>query len=365
MALAVALRRAGMHSVVWERAPVLREIGAGLLLTPNALWILDRLGLLGRALTAGRPVKTWRILDRRGAVLQTFARRGEPFSLSIARSAIQELLCAEVTPETLRLDHEVAGIEPSADGKMVALRSAHGDRSEAQIVIAADGVHSFARTAWFGAEAPRDCSYVGWRALVDHVPAAWAGGLITESWADGCRFGIAPISVGRSYWYATENARPGWTVAPGQRKAHLLAKFDRWHDPICALIDATAEEAILFSPIADHPRLRSWQRKGVALLGDAAHAMTPNLGQGAAMALEDAWVLAECLTSDGCGEKALAQYERHRRGRTSWVSWQSRQVGRMIQLEHPWLCCARDNALRWMPDALGALALSPVFNFRA
>ena len=93
--------------------------------------------------------------------------------------------------------------------------------------------------------------------------------------------------------------------------------------------------------------------------------LTSNLGQGAAMALEDASVLAKCLQASGCNHAALEQYERIRKSRASFVVWQSRQVGKMIQLEHPVLTAARDGVLRLMPDWIGVRALSPIFNFRA
>jgi 2-polyprenyl-6-methoxyphenol hydroxylase-like FAD-dependent oxidoreductase len=363
LALALALQRFALPATVCERAPELREVGAGILLTPNASWVLHRLGLLPQAAARGLVLKSWQILDRAGRVLQTFRFGGEnASSISITRSALQQTLQEAIAPGKLRLGWEAVAVAPSRDGN--AVHFAHGESLSASVVVGADGGKSVIGARHFSVSPPRRHGYVGWRALVDHVPAGWGDGLVSESWAEGCRFGIAPVGGDRCYWYATENTAPGWSLPAGERRSHLLKKFARWHRPVCDLIAATSEEDILLSDIVDRPPARRWQRGGVALLGDAAHLMTPNLGQGAAMALEDAWVLAQCLAQDGLCDRALERYERRRRPRATAIARLSTLVGRMIQLEQPLLWRLRNLALRCSPDRLGALALGPVFNFR-
>ncbi len=251
----------------------------------------------------------------------------------------------------------------TADESMT-VTSGHGVTLSADLLVGADGGNSVVRAAIGDARTPRVLGYVGWRGLVSQVPIEWNDGRISESWGDGGRFGIAPVAAGRTYWYATENAPAGWNVPVEKRKAHLLKRFRNWHAPVCDLIAATQDDDILLSPISEQRALRSWHRGSATLLGDAAHLMSPNLGQGAAMALEDAWVLAECLREDGCGGTALLRYEKLRKRRISFTVWLSRQVGRLIQMEHPALMLARDTALRLTPDWIGACTLAPVFNFR-
>jgi 2-polyprenyl-6-methoxyphenol hydroxylase-like FAD-dependent oxidoreductase len=365
LALAIALQRNGTTAVIWERAQGLREIGAGLLLTPNAVWILKRLGVFDQTCRAGMVVSRWEILNRSGKVLQHFRQSGDSPSISLTRSAFQQLLLAELSPEAVLLDHEVRGVTcAAADGSM-AVTSTHGVTATADLLVGADGGNSAVRTVVADARLPRVLGYVGWRGLVNCVPDGWESGRITESWGNGGRFGIAAVAAGRTYWYATENAAAGWTVSVEKRKAHLLNRFQNWHDPVCDLIAATNDDDILLSPISEHWPVRSWHRESATLLGDAAHLMTPNLGQGAAMALEDGWVLAECIREHGCGGTALLRYEKLRKHRTSRVVWLSRQIGRLIQFQHPALTMTRDVALRLTPDWLGAWALRPVFNFRA
>jgi len=365
LALALALDRHGISATVCERAPELREIGAGLLLTPNASWVLHRLGLLEEIREQARVARSWQILDSHGRPLQHFAAGGDENapSLSITRAALQTLLCRQLKPNVLRLGYEAMAIEDTGVRDQPAVSFTNGRVISAKIIVGADGGRSIIRRNWFDPSPLQIHRYVGWRALVPDIPDDWCDGLITESWAEGCRFGIAPVEHDRTYWYATENITAEWK-SPVGKKAHLLEKFRGWHEPIRHLIEATPEKNILLSDIADHPIRPIWQRDRITLLGDAAHLMTPNLGQGAAMALEDAWVLARCLAEFGLSDTALSLYQKLRWKRNSAVAWQSRHVGGMIQLENPAAWRLRNLALRCTPDSLGNWALSSVFGFR-
>lgn len=153
----------------------------------------------------------------------------------------------------------------------------------------------------------------------------------------------------------------------GERKTRLQRLFAGWHAPVAGLIEATPEGEILLNDIGTLPLLPRWHDPAgrVALLGDAAHAMTPNLGQGAATALEDAWTLAQCLARHGgLGSGALRDYARRRRGRTRWLAWQSRLLGRVIQLDGRLGPAVRDTLLRATPDVLGTWSLAPVFGYK-
>jgi 2-polyprenyl-6-methoxyphenol hydroxylase-like FAD-dependent oxidoreductase len=244
------------------------------------------------------------------------------------------------------------------------VRAENSFSASANLIIGADGARSIVRRLVFDALPPRRLDYVGWRGMVNWVPEKWKSGRISETWGDGGRFGIAPVSDTRTYWYATENVPEHWSVPSEKRKAHLLTRFRSWHAPICELIDRTPDESILLSDISELAFLKSWCSGAVALLGDAAHLMTPNLGQGAAMALEDAWILAECFGKSGVTPEALVRYEERRRPRARRIVWQSRQVGRLIQIQGRALSSLRNVGLRLLPDFIGKLALAPVFNFR-
>src|SRR5262249_16464657 len=144
---------------------------------------------------------------------------------------------------------------------------------------------------------PIYAGYTAWRAVAsfDHIAV---GDMWGESWGRGVRLGIAPLRNDQVYWFATKNAPESEKDVAGQVKPELLRLFGDWHAPIRALIEATDESKILRNDIYDLEPLPRWTDGRVALLGDAAHATTPNMGQGACQALEDAVVLGQCLRPD-------------------------------------------------------------------
>jgi 2-polyprenyl-6-methoxyphenol hydroxylase-like FAD-dependent oxidoreductase len=187
------------------------------------------------------------------------------------------------------------------------------------------------RAQLHGSIKPTYAGYTAWRAVVRFDLTQLVPG---ESWGSGARFGHLPMTQDRVYWYATSNEREG-ERKPGNEKAGLARIFRGWHAPIEALIDATDESAIFRNDIYDRRGLSKWGEGRVTLLGDAAHPMTPNLGQGACQAFEDAVVLARCLSGSPDAASALADYEAQRIPRANWLVDQSRQIGTIGQWQHP------------------------------
>jgi 2-polyprenyl-6-methoxyphenol hydroxylase-like FAD-dependent oxidoreductase len=170
------------------------------------------------------------------------------------------------------------------------------------------------------------------------------------------------------YWFATKNAPEGQRDPAGRTKESLAQLFGGWHQPIEAVIAATEEDLILRNDIYDVAPLPRFVKGRAALLGDAAHATTPNLGQGACQAIEDAVVIAACLKRVGRVEPGLLEYERRRMPRVSQISRRSRNFGIVAQLENPALCWLRNSpmriapngaALRQMKSLLGVEILTP------
>lgn len=155
---------------------------------------------------------------------------------------------------------------------------------------------------------------------------------------------------GRTYWFATVNAPPGGTDGPDTR-AKLLAAYSGWHEPIRALIENTAAEAIVRTDIQDRPPVSQWVRGRVALLGDAAHPMTPNMGQGGGQAVEDAVVLARCLATEADMSAALARYQALRVPRANGFVVQSRRFGELTQWENGAARWVRDRLFQLMPQS--------------
>jgi 2-polyprenyl-6-methoxyphenol hydroxylase-like FAD-dependent oxidoreductase len=370
---ALALRRAAFEVVVFERAAELREVGAGLLLAANAQNALGKLGLAEAVARLGTPASAGEIRSWRGAVLASIPaaelekKIGTP-SVAVHRADLQELLVREVGERTLRLGAEVRAFEQ--DESAVRILFADGSQEDADILVGADGLRSRVRAVLFGPEEPRYAGYTAWRAVVEPGEELLPWGAGFESWGRGTRFGCVHIGDGRVYWFATANApegeKDGPPGSPAGAKARLLRLFVGWHRPVADLVEATEEGAILRTDIYDREPLgERWGEGRVTLLGDAAHPMTPNLGQGACQAIEDAVVLARCLGESGATAEAVRRYERLRSNRAAMVVRRSRRVGAVGQVENPVLCWLRDRALAVIPQKAQLRQLEEVLGYKA
>jgi len=265
----------------------------------------------------------------------------------IHRADLLALLCAAVPAEALRSGVTVSGVRP--DGTV-----AHsGGESGADLVVGADGINSVTRrSVWPDAPGPRYAGYTAWRTVTPPVPV----GESSESWGAGERFGYVPLADGRVYCFATANAPEG---ADGGGLAGLRRRFAGWHDPIPALLEAADPGAVLHDDLYELPPLAAYTRGKVALVGDAAHAMTPNLGQGAGQALEDAVVLAKTVD----GPSGLDAYDRLRRPRTQKIALRSHRIGVAAQWASPAAVTLRNTALWMLPGSSFARSLGPVLDW--
>jgi len=370
LSAAIALRRAGFEVVVLERTPELGAVGAGLLLAANAQKALGRLGLAQEIASLGTPASVVEIRSSRGGALTNnpageLEKKVGPPSVAVHRADLQALLVREAGEGTLRLGAEVENFRQDEGGVTAYLA---GGEERADLLVGADGLRSRVRASLFGPAGPRYAGYTAWRAVVEPEEELLPWGTGFETWGRGARFGCAHIGGGRIYWFATANAtegeKDGSPGSPGGPKATLLQRFGTWHSPVGGLIGTTHEDAILRTDIYDREPLgERWGRGRVTLLGDAAHPMTPDLGQGAAQAMEDAVVLARCLRDSGPTSDALRGYERLRSARAAMVVRRSRRLGRVAQLENPLLCRLRDRALAMIPPKAQLRQLEEVMGY--
>ncbi|MFD7408629.1 FAD-dependent oxidoreductase [Streptomyces sp. NPDC059866] len=351
LATALALLRRGWRVEVLERAPHLGDVGAGLSLWPNAMRALAALGLDDHVRARGLDPSGTAIRDRSGRRLSSMEPSARDSvhgtGVMIHRADLVSTLAAALPAEALRTGVEVTYVTP--EGRITHSAGS----STADLVVGADGIHSVVRRAvWPNAPAPRYAGYATCRMITSPVAVAGGG----ESWGRGERFGYASLRGGRVYCFATVSAAED-SPRPGLEE--LRRRFGRWHDPIPELLDATSEEAVLYHDIHELPPLPTYVSGRVALVGDAAHAMTPNLGQGACQALEDAVVLADCAgTANG-----LLVYDAQRRPRTQRVARQSRQIGKVAQQSSRAGVAVRDALLRAAPAGAFRRSLDPVLSW--
>ena len=358
LAAALALRRAGQRVEVYERAAVLGGVGAGVTLQPNAVLALRRLGIGERIERAGAILRAGALLRRDGRPLSELPREmseallaelGAPI-VGIHRATLHELLLEALGRDAVRLARTCAGYAPQENG--VRVRFDDGTDVACDALVGADGLHSAVRAQLAGAGPPAYAGYTSWRGVsADRCGLAPDFG--GEMWGRGERFGGCAIDGGRFYWFAVANAPAGEREPdPARRKARLLERFADWGNPVPELIRSTPEQDILRTDIADRPPLARWGEGRVTLLGDAAHAMTPNLGQGACQAIEDAYVLGRELAHASSPEAGLRAYESARRARANAVVVAARRLGAIAQWRSPLACALRDALVGAVPAAL-------------
>ena len=354
---AIALRQSGIEAAVYERAPELKEIGAGIALASNAMKVLSQLGLSDRVAGQGIPLANGDIRTWKGEVIV----RGSAVplvSVCVHRVDLLGVLVEAWGADHINVGYECTGFEHHNDA--VGVRFSNGEDVEGDFLIGADGIQSVVRAQIHGPERPRYAGYTAWRAVatIEMEPK------ISESWGHGRRFGIVPIGNGRVYWYATKNALEGELESANRRKQELRKLFQGWHQPIESLIDATDSDLILRNDVYDRVPLKvAWGEGLVTLLGDAAHPTTPNLGQGACQAIEDGIVLAGIFRASANIVAALRKYEEQRRARTAYITNLSWRLGKMSQWGNPTACWLRNTLLRAMPSSIQSRQLAKVLKF--
>ena len=346
---AIALRKAGLDVAVFERAPELREVGAGITLWANAARVLRQLGVGPSVEAVSTPLTQAEIRNWRGKLLAAddLGRLGEKLgapSVGVHRADLQRELAKAAGPEVVRLGRECVGF--AADSEGVTARFADGSEERGDLLIGADGLHSRIRSQLLGDEKPRYAGYTAWRGvgLIDHPAVPLRLTLLAVG--RGSQFGILPIGQGRTYWFATMNTPAGGSQPPEEQKRFLLERYRDWYAPVPAVIEATDAAAIIRNDVYDRPPVRRWGEGRVTLLGDAAHPTTPNMGQGACQAIEDALVLGRCLAGAADVPAALRSYESQRYERTAFVTNQSWKFGKLLGWENRFACALRDWLIR-------------------
>ena len=334
LAAAAFLRRAGLDAMVFEQAPVLSEVGAGLIVAPNVARLVRRLPSslrledTGVVLESGWEFRRW----ADGTVLfaqqlgEACARRYGEYTWTMHRADLLELLRSALPPEAVTLGRRCTGVTQDGGGAMLTFSS--GSPVRADVVVAADGIHSVLRDQVTTASPPRESGLCAWRTLVPaSVAPPFARRPVQTLWL-GHRHHLVhyPVSGGRlinivAFSPASSGDLESWSAVG--RLEDLAAEFAGW-DPRLGELIAAAAQVGRWS-VLDRSPLPRWVKGRVALLGDAAHPMLPFYAQGAGQAVEDAAALATCLgTGPWDPAAALARYERVRMPRATRVQEASR-----------------------------------------
>jgi 2-polyprenyl-6-methoxyphenol hydroxylase-like FAD-dependent oxidoreductase len=322
----LALR--GIQAKVLERAPQLNPVGAGIIMNPNAMRVLERNGLAGEVRRDSWPYLTRETRDQRGRLLATRDYRPLYDAGKLAQGAL------------VHRAHLLNVLYRSLPAGVVHFNRTptSADLAGTDLVIGADGIHSQVRREVFGDTEPRYMGYRSHRLIMDNVAGVRC---FTEYLGRGQRIGLVPINEKRLYIWTTYNSFRDDRSTPDIRR-----RFAQFTDPgLQRLFAALPSPASIITTEIEELWLEDWVRDKTVLLGDSVHAMTPNIGQGAGMAMEDAAALAEELAGRPKIEDALRNYVRRRKPRVEMVMRVSRKVGEDGQRSNPLVCWLRNRRI--------------------
>jgi 2-polyprenyl-6-methoxyphenol hydroxylase-like FAD-dependent oxidoreductase len=347
LTLGMLLRQKGILVHLYEGSDEIKPVGAGIAMASNAMQVYRKAGVAEKIEQAGHRISRMRITDAKlkdlsVSTLTGYERKYGVSNVAIHRGALQTLLADELGREHISLSKRVKHIEVR-EGLRCFFED--GSTADSDVLIGADGIRSVVRQTLFRGAKVRYSGQQCWRGICQSPFGEKYFHEALEAWGRGKRFGFVRIDAHHVYWYAVCNDDSSLRV-----DTDLAPLFAEFHPDVLTLIHHTPVNKLFFSGINELFSRGPWHDHNVCLLGDAAHAMTPNMGQGACQAVEDAHVLASLFGTSESVAAAFRTYYRMRRQKVSRIARQSRWVGDIAQIENPLGVRVRDQAMRWLPD---------------
>lgn len=322
LTLAAALHQQGFVVELVERNPTWHAVGAGFLIQANGMRVLHALGLGTSIEHAGAVVRRWDFCDEQGEMLcetDLKALWGDAgLCVGIERTKLQQVLLSGVAAVPCRLGTSITSL--AQDNQRVSVIFSDSSAGEYDLVVGADGIFSAVRRLALSATSPTDLGAMNWRSIAPICP----GGLTTLQFllGDGCFFGLCPVGEGRTYGF-------GYIMQPRSRDPlegrleRLRNHFASFGGPVRNYLSSLERDEQVHCSAIEWVDVDEWHTGRVVLVGDAAHASSPLMGQGGCMAMEDACVLGETLRSAATLDGALSDYVSRRKPRTRWIQSQS------------------------------------------
>lgn len=362
---AIALKQKGFDVKVYEAAPEIRPLGAGIVMATNAMLVFQRLGIADKIKNTGYLIKEGFICDHRWKPIQQMdvdyaSKKYGVGSYAFYRADLHKVLIDELSKGTVELDHKLNSLT-CAENK-VHLKFENHQEKEVDFVIGADGIKSTVRESLFGKSTYRYSGQTCWRSIVEmSVPTKFKNATY-ELWGSkaGLRFGIVAVGENKIYFFATEKSGEGGKDKTETLKADLLTKFAEFGIEVSSILQQADPAKIIRTDIYDLAPIKHWFQDRMVLLGDAAHATTPNLGQGGCQAVEDAFVLVKSLVEKSDIFEAFEGYQRTRFAKANYVVKTSWQLGQITNTTSA-LIGLRNFALRSTPPSLGRKTVDTLF----
>lgn len=353
----IVLLKRGYKINIFESTQELKPVGAGIILANNAMQVLKMLGLEVQLKQAGNSISFMKVTDQRLKPLSivdlsVFEQKYNVANLAIHRGELQKILLEEVGGDNVFANKRLSNLIP---GDPVTLMFQDGSIKKSNIVIGADGIHSIVRNHIVKNSIIRKANQWCWRGVCDfELPEKYHREL-NEAWGKGKRFGFVKIGHGRVYWYALVNGKAEIS------KEVILENFIEFHPVISDIINSTKVNNIILNEIIDLKPIESWVNGNICLIGDAAHAMTPNMGQGACQAIEDAYMLGKCLDKKNVVDAAFIDYEQSRIKKARQIVHTSWSIGKMAHLENSLAVWMRDAFMKLTPQSINRKQMEGIF----
>ncbi|MCH2021952.1 MAG: FAD-dependent monooxygenase [Saprospiraceae bacterium] len=359
---AIALQQKGIEVEIFEAASEFREVGAGITLAINSMQIYKRMGMLEKIQSHGNKLDGFQITDNKLNILSyvdisDLEKKYKVGNVAIHRAKLQEVLLNELQACPIHLGKKLIKLHQK-DGN-VHLEFEDGTFHQTKVLIGADGIHSAVRRSIFPNSKERHAKQICWRGITDFDLGEGYHYIAREAWGIGRRIGIVPIAPGKVYWYACLSYKHSAKEIDNERLSDL---FSRFHPLASDIISSTKKENIITAELGDLELIPEWHKGNVCLLGDAAHATTPNMGQGANQAIESAWILSECLKGENDIKKAYAQYQKIRQPKATMVVKKSWGIGKIAHMSNPLLAKIRNLLFSMTPDTLAKKQLKKLFD---
>ena len=331
LSIAIAFQKHGFEVEVYEAAPELKPVGAGITLAFNAMKAAQKLGFRDEVLKIGRSMENAMILNDQAKILTSFDylkhldKLGD-FSIAIHRADLHNILMDKLEGDILHLHKKAKSF--SQNNGQVLVNFEDGSHLETPFLIVSDGIHSIFRQEMIPNSQPRYAGYTCWRGI-----------------------GELPKDYAFSNWFAVKNAPENDPAMRNAGKRDILKMFSTWSPKLLKVIENTPEDQIIWNDIADIEPIDHFAFDNILLTGDAAHATTPNMGQGGCQAIEDAAVLDALLAAEKPLNEVFAEFEKIRMAKTAKVINQSRTIGKIAQWENPILAGIRNFGMRLAPES--------------